>query len=363
MFESGRMKTAAGMALGLLFLTGALLLPAQDFESIPVVRHELSKDISLYQVGQTGYFSNMTAVRTSEGVVVFDALQFPQLAKRVRALVEKDFGSKIACLINTHGAPDHTGGNVIFEDVPIYGHQNIKTEMARMTPPADQPKPSPEELKKFEAQARERQAKEIAEARKGYLGDLRVREFEESNRVFELMVRSFDPTNPPKFVIPTVLIGDRHTLRLGGKTFEMSHNTPSYSESDIITWIPEEKTLVIGDIFNAGRLPGLSPGTDLESWEKLFSGYVSNDTTVEHFICTHGAGTITAAEIREQFSYLKKLVEEVKSLKASGKTAAEIQSLIPLAQFPYLKTYNPYFYASHYNLHNLNIDSLWKQIK
>ena len=365
MFESGRMKTTAGMALGLLFFMKALLLPAQDFESLPVVRHELSKDISLYQVGRTGVFSNMTAVRTSEGVVVFDSLSFPQLAKRVRALIEKDFGSKIACLINTHGALDHTGGNVIFEDVPIYGHLNIKTEMTRMRPPADQPRPSPEEMKKFIDQARERRAKEIEEARKGYLGDIRVREFEESDRIFELRARFFDPANPPKTVIPTVLIGDRHTLRLGGKTFEMYHNTPSYSESDIITYIPEEKTLVVGDIFNAGRLPGIFPqgSTDLESWEKLFSGYVSNDTTIEHFIGTHGAGTITAAEIREQFSYLKKLVEEVRKLKASGKTAAEIQSLIPLAQFPYLKTYNPYFYGTAFNIHDLNIDSLWNQIK
>ncbi len=362
MFESGRMKTAAGMALGLLFLMGALLLPAQDFESIPVVRHELSKDISLYQVGQTGFFSNMTAVRTSEGVVVFDALMFPQLTKRVRALIEKDFGSKIACLINTHGAPDHTGGNMIFEDVPIYGHQNIKTEM---TPPTDRPRPSPEEMKKLQDNMRERRAKEMEEAKKGYLGDIRVREFEESDRIFELAKRVFDPANPPKDVIPTVLIGDRYTLRLGGKTFEMSHNTPSYSDSDIITYIPEEKTLIVGDIFNAGRLPGIFPQgpTDLESWEKLFSGYVSNDTTVEHFIGTHGAGTITAAEIREQFSYLKKLVEEVRKLKASGRTAAEIQSLIPLAQFPYLKTYNPYFYATAFNIHNLNINSLWNQIK
>jgi hypothetical protein len=145
----------------------------------------------------------------------------------------------------------------------------------------------------------------------------------------------------------------------------MSHNTPTYSESDIITWIPEEKTLVIGDIFNAGRLPSIFPRgeMDLESWEKLFSGYVSNDTNVEHFICTHGAGIITAAEIREQFSYLKKLVEEVKKLKSSGKTAAEIQSLLPLALFPYLKTYNPYFYGTGFNIHNHNIDSLWKQIK
>ncbi len=361
MFGSGRMKTTAGIALGLLLFVGALPLPAQDFETIPVARHEISKDVSVYQVGLTGVFSNMTAVRTSEGVVVFDSLMFPQLAKRVRTLIEKDFGSKIACLINTHGAPDHTGGNAIFEDVAIYGHQNIKSEL---TPPADRPKPpSPEEMKKMMAQFEERHAKQVAEAKKNYLGDLR--EFDESDRIRELGMRSFGPANPPKTVFPAISIGDRYTLRLGGKTFEMSHNTPSYSTSDIVIYIPEDKTLVVGDIFNAGRLPSLYPlrPTDLESWEKLFSGYVSNDTTVERFICTHGAGTITAAEIREQFSYLKKLQDEVRTLKASGKSAAEIQALIPLAQFPYLKTYNPYFYGTGFSIHNSNIDSLWNHGK
>lgn len=359
MFGSGSMKTTAGVALGFLLLMGTLLSPAQDLESIPVVRHEITKDVSVYQIGLTGVFSNMTAVRTSEGVVVFDALMFPQIAKRVRARIEKDFGSKIACLINTHGAMDHTGGNVVFEDVPIYGHQNVKTEL---TPPTDRPRPpmpSPEEMKKM----LEERAKRNEEAKKSYRGDMR--EFEESDRIMEWARRSFDPANPPKTVIPTTLIGDRYTLRLGGKTFEMSHNTPSYSESDIITYIPEEKTLVIGDIFNSGRLPSIFPlqPTDLGSWEKLFSGYISKDTTVEHFIGTHGAGAITAAEIREQFGYLKRLHEEVKNLKASGKTAAEIQSLIPLAQFPFLKTYNPYFYGTGFSIHNANIESLWNHIK
>lgn len=359
MFDSGRMRTAAGMALGLMLFIGALLLPAQDFESIPVARHELSKDVSVYQVGLTGVFSNMTAVRTSEGVVVFDALMFPQLAKRVRALIEKDFGGQVACLVNTHGALDHTGGNVIFEDVPIYGHQNIKAEL---TPPTDRPRPprpSPEEMKKL----RDEWAKKKEEAKKGYLGD--IREFEENDRFSELGARSFDPANPSKPVIPTVLIGDSYTLRLGGKTFEMYHNSPSYSESDIIIYIPEEKTLVVGDIFNKGRLPCIFPRgqTDLASWEKLFSGYISNDTTIEHFIGTHGAGTITAAEIREQFSYLKELLEGVKRLKESGKTVAEIQSMIPLAQFTYLRTYNPYFYGTAFNIHSSNIDSVWNQIK
>lgn len=359
MFDSGRIKTTAGMALGLLLFVGALLLPAQDFESIPIARHELSKDISVYQVGLTGVFSNMTAVRTSEGVVVFDALSFPQLAKRVRALIEKDFGSKIACLINTHGALDHTGGNVIFEDVPIYGHQNIQAELERMASPAGRPRPSPEEIKKM----MEEQAKRKEEVKKNYRGD--IREFEEGDQIMELRRRSMDPANPPKPVLPTTLIGDGYTLRLGGKTFEMSHNTPSYSESDIIIHIPEEKTLIVGDIFNAGRLPSLYPfqPTDLDAWEKLFSRYVSDDTTVERFIGTHGAGTITAAEIREQFSYLKKLQEEVRTLKASGKTAAEIQSLIPLARFPYLKTYNPYYYGTGFSIHDMNINSLWNQVK
>jgi len=339
------------------------LRAAQDIESIPITRHEISKDVVLYQMGQTGACPNMTAVRTSAGTVVFDALMSPALAKRVRDMIEKDFGGKIACLINTHGAIDHTGGNPAFKDVPIYGHANIKTEMDQMSQAlarmaTNQPSAPSEETKKRLEEAGARRAKLLEEVKRNYRGDLK--EFDETDR----MMRFLDPLHPPEMVVPTTLIGESYDLTVGDKTFHISHNTPSYSESDIVTSIPEIKTLIVGDIFNAGRIPLLSSqGTDLDSWAKLFAPYIADNSKVEHFIGTHGAGLLTAAEIREQFQYLNKLSEEVKNLKASGKSAAEIQAALPLDQFPYLSKYNPYFYGTTQNVHSANIASLWTRMK
>ncbi len=160
------------------------------------------------------------------------------------------------------------------------------------------------------------------------------------------------------------MIGDRYDLTVGDKTFRILHNTPSYSESDIVIFIPEAKTLIVGDIFNAGRLPVFSrQGTDLDSWTKLFAPFIADNTGVKCFIGTHGSGWMTAAEIKEQFQYLTKLSQEVASLKAAGKSAAEIKTSLPLDRFPYLAKYNPYFYGSEFNLHEMNITTLWNRTK
>ena len=129
---AGSLKKAVVLALPALILLLPGLWAAQGVDSIPITRHEVARDVVLYQLGQTGVFTNMTAVRTSAGTVVFDSTVDPLLAKRLRDVIEKEFGAKIACLINTHGAPDHTGGNSAFKDVPIYGHEKIKSELEEM---------------------------------------------------------------------------------------------------------------------------------------------------------------------------------------------------------------------------------------
>jgi predicted cation transporter len=66
------------------------------------------------------------------------------------------------------------------------------------------------------------------------------------------------------------LIGDRYDLAVGDKTFRIIHNTPSGSASDIVIFIPEAETLIVGDIFIPGRIPVFSrQGTDMDSWMKL----------------------------------------------------------------------------------------------
>ncbi len=359
---AGPFKKVVGFALPALILAFSGLGAAQSVDGIPITRHEVSKDVVLYQRGQTGVFSNMTAIRTSAGTVVFDTLGSPDAAKRVRDMIEKDFG-KIACLINTHGAGDHTLGNSVFKDVPIYGHANIKVEMDRMSQwTAKNPLPAdPAEIKKRMEEMRARQAKHIEKVKRDF--PVVLSERDDTNSEMSSVDLS-KPYEPPALVVPTTLIGDSYDLKVGDKTFRMSHNTPSYSESDIVIFIPEAKTLIVGDIFNPGRIPCFSrSGTDLDSWTKLFAPFIADNADVECYIGTHGFGLLTAAEIREQFQYLKKLSDEVNALKASGKSAAEIQALLPLAQFPYLSKFNPYFYGTEFNIHNSNIDVLWNRTK
>jgi glyoxylase-like metal-dependent hydrolase (beta-lactamase superfamily II) len=352
-------KTILGLAI---MMSIVMTSQAQDLNQIPITRTRVTNNITLYRIGETGVFSNMTAVNTSEGVVVFDALMFPELATKVRGMIEKDFGKKIACLINTHGAMDHTNGNSVFDDVTIYGQTNVKREMMRgpiMRKPDSNI--SADSLAKLMAQMRERRAKEMEKLKKNYPGD--VREFDEMEKITGLM----GGLAQLQKVYPDSLFDDKYVLKIGNKTFKMYHNAPSYSASDIIIYIPEERALIIGDIFNTKRIPyfslSMEEPTDLDAWEKLFSEYVSTGSRVKHFVGTHGEGIITAAEIRDQFKYLRKLYEEVKILKGSGKTAEEIITLLPLDKFPYLSAYNPYFYGTPYNIHQGNIRTLWNQIK
>ena len=140
----------------------------------------------------------------------------------------------------------------------------------------------------------------------------------------------------------------------------MHHNTPGYSQSDIIIYVPDEKTLIVGDIFNKNRLPLINPRTDVEQWEKLFAQYLTEKTGVKYFIGGHG-GVMTLDEIKAQLSYIRTLYDETKRIKSEGKSLNEALKELALEHFPYLDNYNPYFYGTTMQIHNMNINAFWRQ--
>ena len=136
----------------------------------------------------------------------------------------------------------------------------------------------------------------------------------------------------------------------------------SYSQSDIIIFIPNEKTLVVGDIFNKNRLPIIKPGTDLDKWEKLFAPYISENSDIKYFLGGHG-GVLTVGKIKEQFNYIRELYTETKRIKGEGKTVEEAMKELAFEDFPYLCNFNPYFFGTAIHTHNNNINSIWRQFQ
>lgn len=342
------MKNFKLISVVALFAAIAFQINAQDWKNISIKKVRVTRDVILFKTGESAACPNMIAVNTSKGIVVFDASQYPGVAGRVRKMIKKEFGDKFAYLVNTHAASDHTGGNEAFHDVPIIGQSNVKTEIQRDL----------EMAKSAEyQQAMEKMIAMSEQLWTNYPGN--PLEIDESiastrNMIASIKNNTFNP------VVPDTLFNDQYSLSMGNRTIHMYHNAPSYSESDIVIYIPEEKTLIVGDIFNKKRLPWINKSFNLDLLEKTFSPYLSGKSEVRYVIGTHG-DVMTMEDVKAQFKYLSKLSQEVLKIKKSGKTIDEARKELMLDNFPYLNTFNPYFYGTPIDVHNRNIQVIWMQ--
>lgn len=337
--------------LGYLFTLAFHPVLAQDWTNFPIEKKKISPNVIFYKTGETSVNTNMVAIKTSSGIVMIDAVEVPEVASKVRQMAESGFKNKVTYLINTHGANDHTGGNSAFSDVHMIGQTTIRDEITRFTNMTKMPQ--------FQENWQKGMIHRLDSTRATFSGD--KREIDESIEKAKYLLEKVK-NNSFNAIIPDSLFKDSLTLSIGEVTLKMYHNTPSYSGSDIIIYIPKEKMLIVGDIFNKQRLPLVNTQTNLDQWEQLFARYISKNSDVKYFIGGHG-DIMTKDEIIEQLNYLRKLFEEVGKLKKEGKTAVETRQALDLKTFPYLNTYRTNFYGTDMNIHWANIMMIWKQLK
>jgi len=78
------MKTKTlGLSVAMHIILSANLVKSQDFENFPVTRVYISNSIRLYKNGLADVYPDMIACNTSGGIVVFNALQYPEVTKRL----------------------------------------------------------------------------------------------------------------------------------------------------------------------------------------------------------------------------------------------------------------------------------------
>jgi len=324
-------------------------MKVQDSQVFPVTRVKVSEHVILYKTGFTGSYPNMIAVNTTEGVVVIDSHQYPEVAKRIREMINNDFNKEVKYLINSHAAYDHFGGNIAFEDVPIISSKNVYAGVKQFLQMSKSPQ--------FAQFIEQELINKPNSYRSAYTGDpLEIDESIESNKNLLTAIKE----NTFDIVLPDTVFEDYMVFSVGETSFQLFENTPSYSRSDIVIYIPEEKVLIVGDIFNKDRLPLISRETNLDSWMSLFDKFLNENTDIKYFIGTHGY-PISREEIIEQINYVKKLYEEVKSYKAKGSTLDVALHELSLDHFPFLNKYNPCFYGTIINTHERNINSIWMQ--
>jgi cyclase len=230
-------------------------------------------------------YDAVAAIETQKGIVVIDAGISKGLTAKYRRIIENEFkNNHFAYLINTHGHPDHTGGNNVFNDVAIIGHENCPDEILY----------NRKDPGKVESSLKKQVNYYDNELQSFVMGT------SEWNNAFCQKTRYEYAYNElldkVPLTIPTIIFNDIYNINMGDETFSLMYFGKAHSTSDILIHIPNEKILIVGDLFSKYGRPGFTIEYNqyLERWLKALEWI--EDRWVDIDIVIDGHGQILSKE-------------------------------------------------------------------
>jgi len=224
--------------LALLFLPTSVVLASAEYvlsevEMTPIQVSEhvwYVKGMSGVATENEGFISNAGFVITPEGVVVYDALGTPSLAKKLVAEIKKLTDQPIVKLIISHYHADHIYGAQVFKELgaeilaPIGAYEYIDSAIGR-------------------------------------------------DRLEERRTSLFPWVNEETYIVkPGRVLEQSENFSLGGIDFLINIIGPAHSDGDMTLYVESDRVLFSGDIIFEGRVPFLGSAHTkfwLETLEKM----------------------------------------------------------------------------------------------
>ena len=210
---------------------------------MPLKRDRVSGGVYVFT---SGLYAEVTAtvVFTDEGAVLVDTLPFPQETRLIRDFIAQR-RSRALYVINTHSHADHIYGTYLFPEAVVIAHYRCRQLMERYA----------------EASLAE------AKSQTPQLADVTIR-------------------------FPELLFNEGMTLRIGGKTIELSHS-PGHSRDLITVHVLEDRLMIASDAVMP--VPYIVGG-DLD--DMILSLVAIKQKNLENLVQGHGS-TLLRGEIEE----------------------------------------------------------------
>ena len=264
--------------------------------------------------------SNAGAVETADGLIAIDAQQYPRLARQFRAAIESKTGQPVRALVDTHCHLDHTGGNVVFADVPIVAHEktlaamhaNLGAKSGAHWIVSDYPT----KIKMLFGQN---------------LFDL-VPEKDPAQAWFRQRIGLPD-YDTMTFAPPTQTFADHFVFHLPNDEMHLDYRGPAHCDGDIVIVLKRARVAFLGDLLFYGRFPWLGD-CDLSGLIDRLAHVLTLDLAV--VIPGHGMPTDLAqvARFRDMLVALRRAVELAIKAGASEEAAVREVKLPQYAEIP-----------------------------
>ena len=272
--------------------------------------------------------NTMTAIAGSRGIAVVDTTTSPQLAARLRGIIEREFGrDDFIYAINTHHHWDHVYGNQTFADATIVSHERTPGRLRQSIPenghPAAWLETSPVTPRLADLEG---------------LDPSSPRALQLQSEIDWFRSTHADLADGFERTLPSLTFNDRLTLDLGDLTLRLYYYGQADSDNSIVVHVPEERVLVTGDLYwFGGAFTDFGDGPDLEipRWIETLDAVLADDG-VDWVVCGHlEVWPGETLELRRR--YIGDLWAAVTCAKADGLSLEETKATVDLEGYAYIE--------------------------
>jgi glyoxylase-like metal-dependent hydrolase (beta-lactamase superfamily II) len=340
-----------------VFVQMLLLAGPADNSSEFINIERLSPRVILaYWVG-TDRRCNLTAIQSQKGLVIIDTEMSPRIMAPIKKRIEQVFGrDDWAYVINTHAHDNHPGGNSLFDGAIIVGHENLARDMQWIINRQTEPDFKRRELDRA-AQLLMNLRNLLPQVARNPVQSRLVRG---EIKFWELHTQDLREGYP--VVKPSLTFSDKHTLDLGDLTLELTFFGRGHSLSDILIYIPQEKTLVTGAIvYGRGQLPEIGEDTHLQDIHRFIAvldHFLADDVKIDHVIPSHSP-PLLRSDMLPVRDYYQKMLDGVMAARKEGLTFEQACARMNVRKnFPAFRE-TPPGYWSH-GMQQRNMKNLWR---
>ena len=281
-------KKSAMLLLILFALTSAIAsqAPVADRAASPGSLRQIIPGHYVYSINNAGRLFNSGVVVTSEGVLVFDALESEAVARAERESIANVIKQPIRYLVSSPFHDPFSKGNLAYADVFKIGHENYRAGLL-------------DQMQRGRLSAEEQRAR-----------------------------------------LPNATFHDRMTLHFGGKEIQILYFGPAHTKGDSILFVPQDRIAYMSEVFFSEEFPNMAGGYGV-SWIRVLDAVKALGADV--FVPGHGPIPEDPKQTRAALDRLRQLLVDardgIQAEIARGATEDQTVAAVKLQQYEKLPSF------------------------
>ena len=280
--------TLAIVVLIILALPSAVVsqAPSADRAANPGTLRQIVPGHYIYATNNEGRLFNSGVVATSDGVLVFDALDSAMIARAQRQAIADVIKQPVRYLVSSPFHDPYSKGNLAYADVFKIGHENYRAGL------------------------------------------------------LDQMQRGKAPDDEQRARMPNATFQNRMTLFLGGKEIQVLHFGAAHTRGDSILFVPQDRIVYMSEVFFNEEFPNMAGGYGV-SWIRVLDAVKALDADI--FIPGHGPVPADPKQTRAALDRARQILVDardgIQNEIARGATEDQAVAAVKLQQYEKLPSF------------------------